>query len=128
MKKEKVIKSNIYFLLIICVVLTACKTLDETKEKDPIKDLPVEIGSTYANGMVESENVAIKIALVIWSERYPNEDFDNYPAFDVKSIANDKVWYISASLPTGGRGVLRKSYHMNINKNTGEILNNWVVK
>lgn len=114
-------------VIIILLVLTSVACSSGKNNSNPIKDTPKELTHKYGTDLVPSKNVASEIASIIWKERYLNDDIDAYKPFNVSSIEDDKVWEVIAKSPNKNT-VLKRVYHMKINKNTGEILNNWVEK
>lgn len=101
----------------MCLFLINCSASKEII--NPIRDIQYPLVHKYGTDIVPNEEVALKLAEVIWKERYKNYDIDSYKPFKINLTDNDKVWDITAS---SFYGVFR----MKINKNTAEVLNNWV--
>ncbi len=94
---------------------------------NPIRDTPLPIKERYGIDLISSKELAVKIAELIWKEKY-NDDIDSYKPFKVKLVNDGKVWEVIGVNKAKNRSILKRVYHMKINRNTGEILNNWVVK
>ena len=109
--------------LILTFILVSCSS--SKKISDP--NSQYTITERYGIDLISSEELAAKIAEAIWTEKYINDDIQLYKPFEVRLIDDGKVWEITGNSPHTGT-VIKRVYHMKINKNTGEILRNWVEK
>jgi hypothetical protein len=123
MKKDLVIKK--IFIYLFFVSLISCKSLGQ-KSNNPITDLPKEIDTRYGIDIVPNEKTALKIAEIILEERFVNVNFNDLKPFQINLIADEKVWEIIV-VEKVFKGKIT-TYNLRINKNTGEILNLWVIR
>lgn len=121
-------RNNLMFFLVI--TLLSCKSnaqVDKLQEiddsyKDPFKDLPKELNYKYGKPMIPDEETALQYADLVLKKRY-NIPFDEFKPYQIKLIADDRVWEIKVSIERYvGRYVY---YFIRINKNNGEIVNCW---
>lgn len=110
-------------LLILLFIFISCSTSRKTN----ISDLEYPIVDRYGIDLISSDSLAANIAEIIWTEKYINDDIQLYKPFEVKLSDNGKIWIVIANNPNKST-VIKRTYHMHINKNTGEILRNWVEK
>lgn len=114
---------NNRLLIVLFFVIVSCSSAKKVSDSD----IQSPIIERYGTDLISSEELAAKIAEIIWTERYVNDKIQLYKPFEVKLIENGKVWEITGNSPLKGN-VIKRTYHMKINKNTGEILRNWVEK
>jgi len=108
----------ILFFLPLCVLAQQNR---ESKCKDRnrgINQLPCKIENRYGTDIIQDEETLIKYIDILINKRELLAP-ERVKPYQVSSIANDKVWHIVV-----------KSYncryckiYININKNTGEVLN-----
>lgn len=122
-----VINRKIFILFFLCMfshVIYSQETLN--LEINPIRDLPKEITIKYSIDIIPDKETALEYADLILKNRYINTKIDDLKPYEIELNKEGTVWKIK--LPTDNR-LRRKAYfHLNINKNTGEILNIWVDK
>lgn len=108
----------ILFFLPLCVLGQQNKQV-ECKDKNRGKDqLPCKIANRYGTDIIPDEETLIKYIDILINKRELLTP-ERVKPYQISSIANDKVWHIVV-----------KSYncryckiYININKNTGEVLN-----
>lgn len=116
-----------YIICLIGGLLTSCSSTAQKKGYNPIKDLPKEIVVKFGIDIIPNEDLALKVAESILREHNRNVEFNDLKPFTINLIADGKVWDISISdKPNTEYRVIRRTYHLRINKNTGEVLNYWV--
>lgn len=111
-----------YFAFIFLV--SACKS-SQTTAVDPIKDLPNLVNERYVIPLVGNKETALNISKLIIKERYQKVNVETLIVDKAILVANEKVWEIVLKSPVSG---FMHVYNIRINRNTGEILNFWVVK
>jgi len=116
------------FLIISFVILSqqANAQVDKLQElddsyKNPITDLPKELGYKYGKAMIPDKEIALEYADLILKKRYRNIPFDELKPYIITLIADERVWEIK--VPIGDYA--DKYFLIRINKNNGEILNCW---
>jgi len=112
---------KILVILYFIPLLTLAQENKDKKCKDKnrgIDQLPCTITYRYGADVIPDEDTAIKYVDILIHKRYFLEPEKSKP-YEISLIANNKVWHI-----------IVKSYncryckiYININKNTGEILN-----
>lgn len=110
--------------VVLFFILVSCKT-NQSVVLDPIKDIPKNITNRFVIPMVNNKETALGMCKLIIKERYAKVDVDKLVLDKAILVANDKVWEIVLRTPNLGFGYI---FNIRINKNTGEILNFWVVK
>lgn len=97
------------------------KEVDDTKYL--INDLPKEINCRYVIPIIPNKETALQMVDVIVKNRYVNVDFDKLKPYEIKLIANHKVWEVKITQEV----FLRKYtyYYIRLNRNTGEVIDIW---
>lgn len=106
------------------IILLGCKS-KPIEPYNPIRDIPKEIKEKYVIPLVGNEETALGIAKLIIKERYKDVNIDSLTLEKIELVSEEKVWEIVLKTPNAGFGLI---FNIRINKNTGEILNYWVVK
>lgn len=94
--------------------------IDDTY-KDPIKDLPKELGYKYGKAMIPDKETALQYADLVLKKRFRNVPFDDFKPYIINLIADERVWEIKVQIAD----YTNKYFLIRINKNNGEILNCW---
>lgn len=103
-------------LILLLFISFGCKTNLNNK---------IQPESKFSTDIISNDTIALKYAELIFSNRYINVNFEVTKPFEIKSIDNDKIWYIIAE---DKRDVIKKnSYHIKISKNDGKVLDIWRV-
>ncbi len=97
------------------------------KKDSKLEHVTFTLVERYGIDLISSKELASKIAEAIWTEKYINDDIQLYKPFTVKLINDGKIWEVIGNSPLKGN-VHKREYHMLINKNTGEVLRNYVIK
>ena len=114
---------KIIFLLFFIV---SCKTQERVLSyNDPVKDLPKEINERFVIPRIKSKETAVEICRLIIKDHNERINVKELIVEKATLISNDRVWEIVLKTPNSGLCCI---YNIRINKNTGEILNFWVVK
>ena len=122
MKKDPVIK----FILLFSIIMLLNFNSYSQEVFNPITDLPKEIAERYGTDIVPDEKTALKIAEIIFKAGYINTKFDKLKPFEIKLIADNRVWEVKAVQQTF---INKKTiFCIRINKNTGEVLNFFTIK
>lgn len=110
--------------LCLLIILLGCKS-KPIIPYNPIRDIPSEITERYVIPLVGDKDTALAISKLIIKESYKNVAIESLIIEKIALVANGKVWEIALKTPNAGFGLF---FTIRINKNTGEILNYWVVK
>lgn len=114
---------NKFVILFFVLIISSCSSNKKTTSSEI--DTPQSITEKYGSDLISSKELAASLAELIWTHRYRNHDIEPYKPFHVELINNGKVWKVTGYNPDK-RNVIKRTYHMEINKNTGEILRNWI--
>lgn len=90
---KKLFLNTISFVLLLLTL--ECKA-QEVKPINPITDLPKEIKYRYSQDLIPNTESAIKISKIILKNYFNITNFDNLTSFEVKLVADNKVWEIES--------------------------------
>lgn len=110
------------FLLLICMLptlLLAQQKVDKNynDKKRRIDELPCTIIERYGTDVIPDEETLIKYIDILINKRY-SIDAEELKPYQISLIANEKVWKTVIKL-----NCRFCKLYININKNTGEVLN-----
>lgn len=110
------------FLLLICMLPALLLAQQEKNKpcndkKRQIDELPCTIIERYGTDVIPDEETLIKYIDILINKRY-SIDAEELKPYQISLIANEKVWKTVIKLNCR----FCKAY-ININKNTGEVLN-----
>jgi hypothetical protein len=120
--KLKIIIMKKKFLLLMCM-LPALLLAQQGKNKPcndkkrRIDELPCTIIERYGTDVIPDEETLIKYIDILINKRY-SVDAEELKPYQISLIANEKVWKTEIKLNCRFCKV-----YININKNTGEVLN-----
>lgn len=101
-------------LILLLFISFGCKTNLNNKTQSEVK---------FGTDIISNETIALKYAELVFLNRYNNVNFEVTKPFEIRSIDNDKVWYVIAE---DKREVIKKnSYHIKISKNDGKVIDIW---
>lgn len=98
-------------LILLLLLSFGCKTSLNNQSQDEME---------FAIDIINDEMIALKYAELVLSNKFANVDFEKFKPFEIKSIDNDKNWYIIAKDKSD---VIKKnSFQIKISKNNGKVL------
>lgn len=109
---------SVFFLLISSPVFA--------QHKNPVTDVPEFIKQKYGEDLVSDEKMALQLADIYFKKNYINKNFDLMKPYEIRLIADRKVWEIIAIEQTFSNK--KTPFCIRINKNTGEVLNLFCIR
>lgn len=109
---------SVFFLLISSPVFA--------QHKNPVTDVPEFIKQKYGEDLVSDEKMALQLTDIYFKKNYINNNFDLMKPYEIRLIADGKVWEIIAIEQTFSNK--KTPFCIRINKNTGEVLNLFCIR